>query len=176
LSICYGIIEEHGGTIRADNNYPHGAIFVVKLPTSAAVEQSRKRERNIAWIPSSVLVVDDESNICRSLSHYLTGLGSCVDVSFDGQDAIDKASRKPYDLMLVDFKMPNINGIALYRELARNDPDIANRFVFMTGAQEKELEEFLQTTNSHLLTKPFTRADILELLSKFRRQPNISQT
>jgi two-component system NtrC family sensor kinase len=174
LSICYGIIEEHGGTISVDNNYPHGAIFVVKLPTSAAVEQSRKRERDIAWIPSSVLVVDDESNICRSLSHYLTGLGSCVDVAFDGQDAIDKARRKPYDMMLVDFKMPNINGLALYRELAKSDPDIANRFVFMTGAQEKELEEFLQTTNSHLLTKPFTREDILDLLSKFRQQSKIS--
>jgi PAS domain S-box-containing protein len=176
LSICYGIIEEHGGTIRVDNNYPHGAIFVVKLPTSAKVEQYRKQEQGIAWVPSSVLVVDDESNICRSLSHYLTGLGSRVDVAFDGQDAINKARGKTYDLLLVDFKMPNINGLALYRELAGNDPDIANRFVFMTGAQEKELEEFLQTTNSHLLTKPFTRADILELLSKFRQQLNISQT
>src|SRR5262249_18722868 len=61
--------------------------------------------------PSSILVVDDEIDTCRNLSDILTDLGYQVDTALDGFAALELAREKPYDIALLDLKMPGMDGL-----------------------------------------------------------------
>ena len=67
----------------------------------------------------SILVVDDEVDTCCNLSDILTDLGYSVDVAQEGQTALEMVRQKPYDVALLDFKMPGMDGLTLYREIKK---------------------------------------------------------
>jgi len=67
----------------------------------------------------SILVVDDEVDTCRNLSDILTDLGYKVDVAYDGPSALEKVRGNAYDVALLDFKMPGMDGLTLYREIKK---------------------------------------------------------
>src|SRR3954469_21470382 len=67
----------------------------------------------------SILVVDDDVDICRNLADILGDLGYHVDTAHDGPSALELARRRPYDLALLDLKMPGMDGLTLYRELRK---------------------------------------------------------
>ncbi len=65
----------------------------------------------------SILVVDDEVDTCCNLSDILTDLGYGVDVAHEGQTALAMVRRKSYDVALLDYNMPGMDGLTLYREI-----------------------------------------------------------
>jgi two-component system, NtrC family, response regulator HydG len=71
-----------------------------------------------AKIPS-ILVVDDEVDTCRNLSDILGDLGYRVDVAYDGPSALAMVRQRPYDVALLDLKMPGMDGLTLYREIKK---------------------------------------------------------
>jgi CheY-like chemotaxis protein len=66
---------------------------------------------------ASILVVDDDVDTCRNLSDILTDLGYHVDTAHDGPQALELVRQRPYDVALLDLKMPGMDGLTLYREL-----------------------------------------------------------
>jgi DNA-binding response OmpR family regulator len=68
---------------------------------------------------ASILVVDDEVDTCRNLSDILTDLGYHVDIAHDGQTALGMVRQNPYDVALLDLKMPGMDGLTLYREIKK---------------------------------------------------------
>jgi CheY-like chemotaxis protein len=68
---------------------------------------------------SNILVVDDDVDTCRNLSDILTDLGYHVDIAHDGLAALELVRKKPYDVALLDFKMPGMDGLTLYREIKK---------------------------------------------------------
>ena len=144
-----------------------GTRFTVRLPTSTSVHPKAVRTTSIEKVPSRVLVVDDEKNIRLSLSNHLKSLDILVDEASNGIEALAKIKMEAYDLLLVDLKMPEMGGIELYGELELTHRDLAGRFVFMTGAQGKDIVDFLEKTDNPVLPKPFDRKDVLRVLSWF---------
>jgi two-component system response regulator HydG len=67
----------------------------------------------------SILVVDDEVDTCRNLSDILTDLGYSVDIAHEGLTALEMVRQKPYDVALLDLKMPGMDGLNLYREIKK---------------------------------------------------------
>jgi len=67
----------------------------------------------------SILVVDDDVDTCRNLSDILTDLGYRVDTAHDGPAALELVRRNAYDVALLDYKMPGMDGLTLYREIKR---------------------------------------------------------
>jgi CheY-like chemotaxis protein len=67
----------------------------------------------------SILVVDDDEDICANMADILADLGFSVDVAYDGTTALEMVRRRPYDVALVDFKMPGMDGVTLCREIYR---------------------------------------------------------
>jgi len=65
-------------------------------------------------------------------------------------------------LVVSDFFLPGMNGLALYREAVARFPDLARRFLFLTaGLIQEETQTFLSQANAKLLQKPFTRQQFL---------------
>ena len=64
-------------------------------------------------------MVDDDVDTCRNLSDILTDLGYRVDTAHDGPTALELVRRNAYDVALLDYKMPGMDGLTLYREIKR---------------------------------------------------------
>ena len=71
--------------------------------------------------PPSILVVDDDLDTCLNLADILTDLGYEVDTAQAGRDALELGRRKHYDVGLLDLKMPDMDGLSLYRELKKSN-------------------------------------------------------
>src|SRR5438094_7158711 len=69
--------------------------------------------------PAWILVVDDDVDTCRNLSDILTDLGYRVDTAPDGPTALELVRKNPYDVALLDLKMPGMDGLTLYREIKK---------------------------------------------------------
>ncbi len=106
---------------------------------------------------ASILVVDDEINICRILDRLLTREGHVVDTALGAELALEKVKIKTYDLVLMDLRMPGMNGIDLYAELKAFDPRYESRVVFITGdVISPKNREFLEHAGARYIAKPFT--------------------
>ncbi len=66
-----------------------------------------------------ILVVDDDRDMCRMISSILKEEGYKVDKAYDGEQAIKKAKARGYNLMLLDYKLPDIDGINVLKEIQR---------------------------------------------------------
>ncbi|MGH7386402.1 MAG: response regulator [Candidatus Rokuibacteriota bacterium] len=108
-----------------------------------------------------VLVVDDESIIAELIADVLGGDGYHVDTAPHGLAALEQIGRSTYDLILSDLRMPELDGLGLYRELQQRHPDLVRRFVFITGTSEHaDYQDFIEDVTAPVLTKPF---DMVEL-------------
>jgi CheY-like chemotaxis protein len=120
-----------------------------------------------------LLIVDDETNIRLTLSMYLSALGCGVDTVGSGNEALDKIRNRVYDLLLIDIKkMSKMSGLELYEKLHAERPELAKRFVFMTGMSGQETDNIIKTTDVPLLQKPLAQKDMLEFFSQL--QPRFS--
>src|SRR6476646_7233102 len=88
----------------------------------------------------SILVVDDEVDTCRNLSDILADLGYTVDIAHDGPSALELVKHKSYDVALLDFKMPGMDGLTLYREIKKLRADTVAIVVTAYAAGEMKTE------------------------------------
>lgn len=114
-------------------------------------------------MPRRVLVVDDESSIREMVSEALTLEGYEVQAVGDGRQALDRLQHATYDCLLVDLRMPGMDGLALYQAVKQFNPKQAGRMVFCTGEiMEGYLLWFVEGTGNRLLLKPVHVTQLLE--------------
>jgi PAS domain S-box-containing protein len=165
LSLSYGIVSEHEGTIAAASMPGEGTEFTVELPIR---EPSEDREGTTpegegpGTAPRSrILVVDDEEVILDLLSSILESGGHRVDTARNGRLALEKLRRGHYDLIISDLKMPDIGGQGLWESVRAFDPDLSRRMIFSTGdTVNPSTQAFFKKTGSHYLSKPFRLEEI----------------
>ena len=160
LSLCYGIIAEHKGRIYAESQPGKGATFVIELPvvTEAAPPKTAEPDVKKAQkkIKSRILVVDDEQVVRNIVDRVLTGEGHKVETVDNAADALKKIESKKYNLILMDIKMPGMDGVKLYKRIHKIDKSLARRVVFMTGdIMGTDTEKFLAEAKVAHIDKPF---------------------
>jgi two-component system, NtrC family, response regulator HydG len=119
---------------------------------------------------ASILVVDDEIDTCRNLSDILTDLGYQVDTALDGFAALELARQKPYDIALLDLKMPGMDGLTLYRELRKlRSSTVA--IIVTAYASKATAEEALAAGAWQVLAKPVDLGRLLAMVEEALGQP-----
>lgn len=119
---------------------------------------------------TSILVVDDDVDTCRNLSDILTDLGYHVDVAHDGPGALELVRRRMYDVALLDYKMPGMDGLTLYREIKRLRAGTV-AIVVTAYAGGTTAEEALGAGAWQVLPKPVEFPRLLGLVSQAVEQP-----
>jgi two-component system response regulator HydG len=119
---------------------------------------------------SSVLVVDDEVDICHNLSDILTDVGYQVDVAHDGPSALERVRGRHYDLALLDLKMPGMDGLTLYREIRKLRPETVAIVVSAYAAPETAAEA-LDAGAWRVLSKPVDFPRLMGLMEEAAGQP-----
>jgi two-component system KDP operon response regulator KdpE len=118
-----------------------------------------------------VLVVDDEPHILHYMRATLEAWGHLPVVANDGEEALARATREPFDLIISDLRMPKFSGREFYEELARRNATMANRLVFSTGDTVRgDTLAFLETLDRPYLHKPFSLAELRSLLATVVRE------
>ncbi len=117
-----------------------------------------------------LLLVDDEPHIVGVMSDVFTGLGYQVETACNGADALNRVLKGRFDLIISDMMMPEMDGRKLYESLREKKPEMAGRIIFVTGdTVSHSSRAFLETTGTNWLSKPFSIAEVEELVSSYFR-------
>jgi PAS domain S-box-containing protein len=171
LSVSYGIVKRHGGTIDVESQVGRGTTFTISLPFE---EEKQERERKKIKEkknttdpqPLNILVVDDEEEICRMMSKWLSLEGHEVNYTMTGKKAISLAKKKHFDLIFLDMVMPGIPALDVLDKL--NEVSPASYVFIMTGKlMDNNLSNQLkQKGASGYLQKPFELDEVLKIIKK----------
>ncbi len=176
LKICSDVVSSHGGHIEVDQRPGGGARFRVVLPrmisgahtttTTRAVPQPPLEETPLLPpVQHRVLVIDDDPIFSRTLKRALRphDVRSTASAS-EAEIALLDPGYEP-DLVLCDVLLPGANGNVLHARVAERRPDVAARFVFVTGGGLAKAEaDYLRGTGCLTLFKPIDTKVLLDLL------------
>ena len=174
LAVSLGIVEAHGGTISAESDARSGTVFTVLLPTDGAQRTGAHDQRSAIASARGrrMLVVDDELGVREILAEILTNAGHSVLTAASGWEALDWMDEGDFDVILTDIRMPELDGIALYREIQRRWPDRAARVVFVSGDTFTSMvRELAVDTGRPVIEKPFQPTDVLRVVNELVAVP-----
>lgn len=188
LSISNGIVNAWGGKMSVESRVGEGSVFRIVLPAapeepapagarpaslepdapppSLAAQQSRARLR--------VLVIDDQASVATALQRMLAREHDVV-VENDGRAAVAalSAGGPDFDVIICDLMMPDVSGPDVYTATVERRPELAKRFVFMTGGAFTERgRQFLDEVRPPVLQKPFDLAKVRELVRAYGERTN----
>jgi DNA-binding NtrC family response regulator len=107
----------------------------------------------------NVLVVDDENTVCNSCRKILTREGYNVEVALSGEEALNKVKGSGFDVLITDWKMPEIDGIEVAKRIKKENPDIA--VIMITGYPSVESSiQAIRSGVSDYVPKPFTPEEL----------------
>lgn len=167
LSLCYGLLTEMGGTIRAESKVGEGATFIVRLPSAAtenAAHSLGSQTSDLSGKKAQILLVEDEPIILEFMKKVLTDQGYDVMTASDGQSANQLLHQKSFDLVLCDYRLPIKNGYEILKELKSKEIGIEKKFIFVTaslGLAERIEESKIKEAGVGIINKPFTAKDLL---------------
>jgi len=114
-----------------------------------------------------ILVIDDEPLVAALMADILGLEGYEVDTAKNGREGVEKIAARSYDVILSDLRMPELDGVGLYRELEQQHPHLLPRLAFVSGTTEPpEYASFLERTGATVLGKPFGITDVHRLVQR----------
>ncbi|MDY6969114.1 MAG: response regulator [Spirochaetota bacterium] len=116
-----------------------------------------------------LLIVDDEVNLCRGCQRIFEDEGYIMETAYTGKDGLRRATKEMYDAVLVDLKMPDMNGIDLIKQLKEYRPDVP--VIMITGyASVPTAVEAMKSGADDYIPKPFNPDEIVGAVKKAIRK------
>jgi signal transduction histidine kinase/DNA-binding response OmpR family regulator len=178
LAITRKLIDAMGGTIKVKSQPGKGSIFSVFLPLDV-------RSRHVPAAPASVrglraLVVDDNATSRCVVTHYLEHGEATFDVAESAESGLESAraaarAGRPFDLILLDFQMPQRDGVA-FLEALRADPTIARTHCVALSSLGEKAPRADALGVAAWLPKPVRRSQLLDVLSMLGGQSSMRTT
>jgi len=120
----------------------------------------------------AVLIIDDQKNIRLTLSQALVTLGMEVDTASSGEEGLSKVKEREFGLILLDLKMPGMDGMKVLEQLRLIRPDIRVIIITAYGTVESAVEA-MKLGASDFIQKPFTPEEIRELVTRVMNREKI---
>jgi CheY-like chemotaxis protein len=121
-------------------------------------------------IPTRILVVDDDRSSCTILARILTRWGYHVDTSLDPFQALELVAQNDYQLAVLDYQMPGMNGVELYRRIRELQPDLPA--IFETAyARIDVVFAAIEGGVSRVLPKPIDFAELRPAVMELAGEP-----
>lgn len=176
LAVARSAAREHGGDLLLEADSPlAGASFLLTLPFHEAAGRPADEPGEGAPAEEAggrVLVVDDEAEFAAMVRDALEQAGHEVASAESGAVALQMLDEARFDAVVCDLRMPDMDGVALWREVAARQPALAGRMVFVSGdTLASDLRAMLDRAGCRWLDKPFAPAELLRVVREIGASP-----
>ena len=172
LAICKGLIETMGGDIGVESHVGAGSRFWFRIPAPvtelASADATGPEVDRMTFVGARVLVVDDHPTNRELARLFLTGVGAKVTEAADGEEAVQLAMQWPFDAILMDIRMPRLDGHgALARIRAESGPNDATPIIAFTADVDAELVQRLRAAGfQYVVGKPVEPASLIGAVAR----------
>ena len=157
MAITKSLVDLMGGSIKVDSTLGEGSTFIVELE----LRIQELEDDSKFWADYKIarmIVVDDDEEVCRNIVKKMTEAGVSTDYATEGEHAVQmvraaQEAGNPYDLILLDWKMPEPNGLQIARLIRK---DSKTPILLLTSYDWSEIkQEALEIGVNHFMPKPF---------------------
>ncbi len=172
MAITKNIVEMMDGSIQVESEVGKGSAFTVRLDLRIPDESADTQFWENSGI-SRILVVDDELEVCENIINLMADTGVHIDYTLQGAQAVEmvlqaKAEQRHYDVILVDWKMPEMDGLETTQKIRAIVPQDVPILV-LTAYEWTEIEQPAAKAGiSAFLPKPFFVANFRERLMQLQ--------
>lgn len=172
LAICKNIAELLGGEIWVTSKLNLGSQFYFKIPfnefseTNTDNNKSKTSIKTYSWPNKSVLVAEDEESNFRFIEMLLSQTNVNLLHAKNGNEAIDLFLNNKFDLILMDIKMPELDGLEAVKEIRKTDTNIP--IIAQTAfAMENDEIQSIEAGCSNYISKPIRKEKLLNLMKRY---------
>lgn len=178
LTVSKQLIELMGGEIGINSRENAGTEFFFTLQFERGRGVLPHFPDSAAFRGRRVMIVDDNHTNSVILREYLKPLGIDPAMSLSATDALQQirqaqSQETPFDLLLLDFHMPGMDGLQLAREV-QNDPALTTPYMVMLSSGDVSRDEISDAGIRNCLLKPFRQNQLYELLMNYSREHRLS--
>jgi len=142
----------------------------------AAASLLQREKPKAGDMPPSLLIVDDDPEAVRLITKRIQSEGYQLDIAVDGQEALDKALSKPFDLVLLDIRLPKISGLEVLSEIKKHKSSLGIIMMTAYGSEAVAVEALRRGADDYLI-KPLDENDLLPTitfnLEKIKRRKEV---
>ena len=175
LAISRKLTDAMGGSLSVRSNPGEGSTFICSLPLPPAAEEERSHLQLDASLLSphrfpslAMLIVDDIAENAEVIKVYLKDYPVRTEVATNGEDALRVLERCSYDLILMDIRMPVMDGLTATEEIRRRELQgkLPRQTILAITAHafHEQQKAIVQTGFDGVLSKPFTKRELLEAI------------
>jgi PAS domain S-box-containing protein len=167
MSVSYGIISRHHGSIAVDSTEGNGTAFTVKIPITREMSHDKpllktEAEKNRK---ARILVIEDEDDVRQLLFDILSSEGHEVEVASDGIQGLGLFKERDFDLVCTDLGMPKVSGWQVAEEIKRIGRKVP--VAIITGWDVNIMEsELKEKAVNFVIQKPFQVKQVLSLVKE----------
>jgi PAS domain S-box-containing protein len=173
LSICKHLVHSMGGEIGVRSEENTGSTFWFSIPLIAGTKQTRGRRRSDEpkfKVPKLRILVADDNSVNQLIARkMLEAMGHNVVIVANGKEAIDALAVAPYDLVLMDCQMPELDGYEATRRIrgGANLTCVDIEIIAMTAnAMKGDREKCLEAGMNNYISKPMKSADLAGVIAE----------
>ncbi len=165
LSVAFGIVSRHGGTIEIASKAGAGTTVMVRLPVGAPAAAAVPQPAAAAPTPPArILVVDDEASVGEALAEILRFEGHAVDTVTDPRQALTRLQANAVDLLITDLGMPELNGWDVAAQSRTIRPNLP--VILVTGwGHQIEPDQIQASGVARVVGKPFRMQEIRDAVA-----------
>ncbi len=170
LALVQHLVQLHGGSVGIHSEEGMGSEFIVRIPVGLPAVDTRPARSSpgaaVASPPCSVALVEDTPDVAQILALAMEGAGHRVTQYADGESALAGIPGLAPDVVVLDAKLPGMDGGALLAKLRRRAPLRHTLFIGISGSARGAGFGGESARFDHFLAKPFEIKDLLGLLRR----------
>ncbi|MGH9144672.1 MAG: response regulator, partial [Thermoanaerobaculia bacterium] len=167
LAVVHQVLASHHGHIFVESEAGIGTTFHLFLPIAGSepIEEIESAPANRLPRTKKLLMIEDEPLIVEGIRQLLTFEGIEVDAVGCGSEALAAVARFRPDVVLLDFGLPDMDGVEVYSHIRTAEPYLP--VIFATGHGDRRLiQEGLDDSRTRFLQKPFEMTALMEVIAE----------